>query len=193
MPLSLSDKATLAVGAGNFFFAPEGSAALVPADFTDGQIVATGTAKGWKNLGHTQFDQIFNMEQEGGEKTVLKTLQNRTLRTKYSEITRTITINVHQLDIDVLKLYFGSNSVEINAGQFLGVPLKPEPTRMAFCCVFFENDVQFTIYAPSVDILGNEGVSIGETDQLVGLALQVTPVVYQTNTWTLAVSPLSKV
>lgn len=71
--MALNDKATLVIGAGNYFTAPT-PGTKAPVDLTT---VATP----WVNMGHTSIEDIMSFDSEGGESSVLGTLQNPSLRT----------------------------------------------------------------------------------------------------------------
>src|SRR5690606_3027773 len=66
IPMPLIDSAVLKVGAGNYFTAPVGTA--LPTD-----LKSPGSE--WVNMGHTSLEDILAFESEGGEATVLGTLQ----------------------------------------------------------------------------------------------------------------------
>ena len=82
--MSVSDTATLVLDTGNYFTAPTGTA--IP-----GNLLAPSAP--WTNVGHTSLEDIFGVSTEGGDKTTLGTLQNKTLRTKYSPIVTCRAIN----------------------------------------------------------------------------------------------------
>lgn len=181
--MALNDNATLVIGAGNYFLAPVGTAC--PADLT-----APGVA--WENIGHTSLEEIFGMSSEGGEATVIGTLQNKTLRTKYSSRSEKMTFTLQQFDDESLKLYFGSNMVTI-AGPpaMLGVNSNPTPSQFAFLVVFIDGSNEFAFYAPKAEVYRADDISFGDTESLAGLPLSVTPLQHSTNTWTYAITPLA--
>lgn len=181
--MALLDAATLTIGAGNFFRAPVGTA--IPADLAD---IDTP----WVNLGHTSLEDIFGLEAEGGEATILGTLQNKTLRTKYSDRVESFTFTLQQFDADSLKLYFGDNMVALSGGA-LGVPTSPTPTEAAFLAVFLDGANIFGFYAPKAELFRGDTLSLSDTESLAGLPLKVTPLQYSTNTYTYAVTPLAAV
>lgn len=181
--MALNDAATLVIGAGNFFKAPVGTS--IPVDLTD---VDTP----WENIGHTSLEDIFGLEAEGGEATVLGTLQNKTLRTKYSDRVESFTFTLQQFDADSLKLYFGSNMVALGGGP-LGVPANPTPSEYAYLAVFIDGENVFAFYAPRAEIFRGDTMSLSDTESLAGLPLKVTPLQHSTNTYTYAVTPLSGV
>lgn len=179
--MALNDAATLVIGAGNFFKAPAGTS--LPADLLD---IDTP----WENVGHTSLEDIFGLDSEGGEPSILGTLQNKTLRTKYSDRVESFTFTLQQFDEDSLKLYFGDNMVDLGNGA-LGVPSNPAPTESAFLAVFVDGTNVFAFYAPKAEVYRGDTMSLSDTESLAGLPLKVTPLQYQTNQYTYAVTPLA--
>lgn len=179
--MATNDAATLIVGAGNYFTAPTGTA--IPADLT-------APSAPWVSVGHTSLEDIFAIASEGGEATVIGTLQNKTLRTKYSARTEKMTFTLQQFDTAGLKLYYGSNADVISVGGPIGVPSDPIPTTCAFCAIFVDGTNEFAFYAPKAEIYRADDLSLSDTESLAGLPLGVTPLQHSTNDWTYAVTPL---
>lgn len=178
--MATSDTATLVIGAGNYFTATTGTA--IPAD-----LLVPGVA--WTSVGHTSLEDIFGIASEGGEATVLGTLQNKSLRTKYSARTEKFTFTLQQFDSAGLKLYYGSNAPTV--GSTIGVPSNPTPTTCAFLAVFVDGTNEFAFYAPKAEIYRADDLSLSDTESLAGLPIGVTPLQYSTNEWTYAVTPLT--
>lgn len=178
--MAVNDAATLVINTGNYLTAPVDTA--LPVDLR-----APGVA--WTNVGHTSLEDILSLSSEGGEATVLATLQNKSLRTSYSARTETMTFTLQQFDTAALKLYFGSNAV-VNADGTIGVPTNPAPTVAAFLAVFIDGNNEFAFYAPKAEIYRADDMELSDTESLAGLPLGVKPVVSGTNTWTYAVTPL---
>lgn len=181
--MALNDDATLVIGSGNYLTAPVGTA--MPEDLT-----APGAE--WTNVGHTSLEDIFGITSEGGEKTVIGTLQNKSLRTKYSARTETMTFTIQQFDQAALKLYYGANAPILSDGS-VGVPTDPQPTECAFLVIFIDGDNVFAYYAPKTEIYRGDDVSFGDTESLAGLPIGVTPLVHNSNNWTYAVTPLGEI
>lgn len=181
--VALNDDATLVIGAGNYLTSPVGTA--LPAD-----LLAPVTP--WENVGHTSLEDILAISSEGGDATVLATLQNKTLRTKYSARSETLAFTLQQFDEAGLKLFYGSNMVT-NLDGTLGVPTDPTPTVAAFIGIFLDGANVFAFYAPKAEIYRADDLSIADTESLAGLPLGVKPLQYLTNSWTYAVTPLGVV
>lgn len=179
--MALNDNATLVINTGNYLTAEPGTA--IPADLSAIPAIT------WENIGHTSLDAIFSQTTEGGEATILGTLQNKSLRTSRSTKTDTFGITVQQFDTPTLKLYHGSNAV-VNTDGTIGVPQNPVPTVKAFLAVFVDGENIFAIYVPKAEILGGEAMSFEDTESLSGLPLNITPLVLGTNQFAYAVTPL---
>ncbi|AWN07233.1 hypothetical protein SEA_RANA_15 [Streptomyces phage Rana] len=178
--MALNDAATLVVGSGNYLTAPVGTA--IPGDLL-------APASPWEAVGHTSLEEIFSISSEGGEATVLGTLQNKNLRTKYSARTETMAFTLQQFDVDGLKLYYGSNAPVLADGT-VGVPSDPQPTVCAFLAIFVDGDNHFAFYAPKAEIYRADDLALSDTESLAGLPLGVKPMTHNTNSWTYAITPL---
>ncbi|WP_420312548.1 hypothetical protein ACOB87_37945 [Streptomyces sp. YS-B37] len=178
--MALNDNATLVIGSGNYLTAPVGT------DLPDDLLVPTSP---WAIVGHTSLEDIFSIASEGGEATVIGTLQNKSLRTKYSARSETMTFTLQQFDIPGLKLYYGSNAPVLPNGT-VGVPTEPTPTIAAFLAVFVDGENHFAFYAPKAEIYRSDDVSFGDTESLAGLPIGVKPMAFGSNTYTYAITPL---
>jgi hypothetical protein len=178
--VALNDNATLVIGSGNYLTAPVGTD--IPADL----LVPTSP---WSNVGHTSLEDIFSISSEGGEATVIGSLQNKSLRTKYSARTETMAFTLQQFDVAGLKLYYGSNAPVLTDGS-VGVPADPTPTSAAFLAVFIDGENVFAFYAPKAEIYRSDDLSFGDTESLAGLPIGVKPMTYGANSWTYAITPL---
>lgn len=181
--MALKDNATLKIGYGNYFIAPPGTA--FPTSLTS--IPAE-----WENLGHTSLEDILANDSEGGEATVLGTLQNPNLRTSYSARTENFTVNLQQFDADSLKLYFGSNMETVD-GDLLGVPINPAPTEKAWMAVYYDGANAFAFYAPKVEIMRQDNLELSDTESLASLPLSIRPLNYGDNKWPYAVKPIGPI
>jgi hypothetical protein len=178
--VALNDNATLVIGSGNYLTAPVGT------DLPEDLLTPTSP---WSAVGHTSLEDILSISSEGGEATVIGTLQNKSLRTKYSARTETIALTLQQFDIAGLKLYYGSNAPVLANGT-VGVPTEPTPTTAAFLAVFVDGENYFAIYAPKAEIYRADDISFGDTESLAGLPIGVKPMAFGSNTYTYAITPL---
>lgn len=181
--MALNDNATLVIGSGNYLTAPIGT------DLPDDLLVPVSP---WENVGHTSLEDIFSISSEGGEATTIGSLQNKSLRTKYSARTETMAFTLQQFDVKGLKLYYGSNAPVLPDGS-VGVPADPTPTVASFLAVFVDGENVFAFYAPKAEIYRGDDLSFGDTESLAGLPLGVKPMAYGANSWTYAITPLGTV
>lgn len=181
--MALDNNAVMQVGGGHFYTAVEGTDC--PTDLS-----VTPTTP-WTEIGHTSLDSILAFSSDGGDTTTLGTLQAPTLRQVIAARTESMSFTLEQWDAASLKLYFGSNMKDVNAdGKLLGVPNKPVPTRVAFLVVLSDGNRQFGIWAPSANIFRGDDASLDDTESLAGLPINVTPLTYQTNEFTYALTPI---
>jgi hypothetical protein len=178
--VALNDDATLVISTGHFYTAPVNSA------MPD---IDTAITTPWAEVGHTSLDNVIGISSDGGDATVIGTLQNKALRTTYSTRTETLGIVLQQFDTAGLKLYYGSNATVGAAGE-IQVPVNPTPTTVAFLAVFEDGDKKFAIYAPKAEIFRSDDIDMSSTEALAGLPLGIKPMVSGTNDWTYAVTPL---
>jgi hypothetical protein len=182
--MALNDDATLVIGAGNYFTADVDTE--LPLD-----LLVPGVD--WENVGHTSLEDILNITSEGGDATTLGTLQNKTLRTKYSTRTETLTFTLMQFDTPSLKLFYGSNATVDGATGAVQVPINPTPTVKAFLAVFVDGSNVFAFHAPKAEIYRADDLSVADTENLAGLPLGVKPVISGSNDWTYQVTPLGDI
>ena len=178
--MATNDAAVLVVGSGNYFTSVVDTA--LPVD-----LLVPGVA--WESVGHTSLDNIFSVASDGGDPTTIGTLQNKSLRTKYSPRTETFSIVLEQFDNPGLKLYYGSNAPTLTDGT-VGVPVEPVPTVAAFLAIFVDGTNVFAFYAPKAEIYRNDDLSIADTESLAGLPIGVKPMISGTNAYAYAVTPL---
>lgn len=177
MATNLNDDAVFKIGTGHFYRAAVGTAA--PADLS--------TTTGWDEIGHTSLEDILAFSSEGGDATVLGTLQKKVLKTSYSARTESFVFNLQQFDEESLKLYFGSNMAEISTGSIWnGVPLTPTPTSSAFLLILTDGVSAIGLHAPKAELYRADDMEFSDTESLQGLPIKVTPVVYDTNDYAMA-------
>lgn len=178
--MAMIDAATLVINSGNYLTAP--TSTVLPTNL----LVPPAP---WDKIGHTSLDEIMSIASEGGEATVLGTLQNKSLRTVYSSRTETFSLTLQQFDAKSLRLYYGANAVTLGNGT-VGNPANPMPTVCAFLAVFIDGTNLFAFYAPKVEIFRGDDLSLSDTESLAGLPLSVKPLIDGTNTYSYAITPL---
>lgn len=179
--MAFNDDAVIKISTAHFYTAPVGTAA--PTD-------PSKPTSPWEEVGHTTMDNILSFSSEGGEKSVLGSLQNRNLRTSYSDRSNTFSFNIHQYDDAGMKLYLGSNSVD--KGGRIGPADTPRPTQVAWYVCVEDGERYFDFYVPKADILGAEDLSLADTESLAFLPLQVVPLKNAGETSAWYMKPVSK-
>lgn len=183
--MGLNDNATFKPTTGHYYFNKTVGAA-VPADLLD----VAGTT-GWDEIGHTSMEDLLSITSEGGEVTVLGTLQNKNLRTSRAPRTETMNFTLQQLDANGLKFYYGLNAVPVTSDpRFLAVPTDPTPTVGSFLVVFEDGEAAFAFWAEKAEILRADDLDLADTESLLGLPLSVKPLNNGTNKHAYAVTPV---
>lgn len=183
--MPILDNSVLVPDSGNFLLANVGTP--LPADLFNPTVGGT-----WDFIGHTALEDIFGSESEGGETSIISTLQKRALRSKTSPRTETWAIPLQQFDPASIKLYFAANAAEVEGGRALSVPSRPRATEKAFLALFYDGDALMGLYAPKAEIKRGDDFSIGAVDELATLPLGVTPIAYATNDWPFSVIPITR-
>lgn len=178
--MALNDNATLVIGSGNYFSAPVGTP--MAAD-----LGAISTP--WDSLGHTSLEDIMSIESEGGDKTVLGTLQKQSLRSSFSPRTDSFTILLQQFDTEALRLYYGGNAPTVEGG-LVANSRNATPIERAFLAVFVDGNNTFAVYAPKASFFRGDNLEFADTESLASLPLTVTPLYHDDNDWDYAVTPL---
>lgn len=191
--MALVDDAVVKVGTGHYYVQDYNSTTPVAPPTTTAALLAlAGTPGDWNEIGHTSLEDILSISSEGGEATILGTLQNPTLRTAYSPRSEAMAIILHQADAAGLKLYYGSNLAEISTGSiFSGVPTNPVPSVKTFLAVFSDGAQVFAFYAAKAEIFRGDDLEVSDTESLLGLPLNIKPLQHGSNAYTYAVTPLT--
>lgn len=169
--MALDGDATLKVATGAFYTAPIGT--VCPTDLST-------IAAAWKHMGHTSLEDILQASSEGGDPTVLGTLQNKNLRQSIAPRSESYAMKLMQFDKDSLKLYYGSNSVVLASGG-VQVPQDPTPTEVAWLFVFEDGDRIGGVYAEKASVFRSDDIAISDTESLSQLPLRVTPLTHESN------------
>ncbi|WP_051298077.1 hypothetical protein [Brevibacterium album] len=162
--MAFNDDAVIKIATAHFYTAPVG---------TDAPTDPANPGAEWENVGHTTLENILSMTTEGGERTVLGSLQNRNLKTSHSARQVTFNFSIHQFDADGIKLYLGANAV--TEGGRIGPADTPAPTQRAFYVCVEDGDQYTDFYVPRADILGSDDLALADTESLASLPLGVTP------------------
>ena len=147
--MALTDSAVYIPGRGEIFLAPSGTA--VPADLDT-------PAAPWVNLGHTSRDDGLTITRDGGDVETLGTWQNPSLRERKDPTTYAVTMVAHQVDNDVLGLYFGGG--DATGTDVFGVTSSVGTTERAMYVRIVDGVNEFGIYMPKVSISSEDDMEV---------------------------------
>lgn len=179
--MALTDTSVAVISTAKFYTATVATA--VPTNYLS-------PAVAWDNFGHTSLDNIFALSSEGGDTTVLGTLQSPQFRTSVAPRTDSFALVSNQFDLDHYKMYFGSNATQDNTTKLVSVPNAPTAVEKAFLAVFEAGDYAFAIYAARAEFKRNEDLSIDSKDAIAGIPIQVTPLSYNGASSNWGITPL---
>lgn len=165
--MAMIDSAVLKPNVAYFYTAPVGTA--LPADLLKPE------ADAWVSSGHTSLEDIISATSEGGESTVLGSLQKRSLRSSQSPLTEGFEINLLQWDDESLTMYFGANVTESTDGRLLNVPSQPIPVQKAWLVVIHDGENVAGFHSKKAEFLRSGDISISDTESLAQLPVRITP------------------
>lgn len=147
--MALIDDAVVLPGTGFMYIAPAETAQ--PASLT-------APASPWENLGHTSREDGLTITRDGGDSEVKGSWQNPSLRERRDPSTFAITAFLHQIDNNVLSMYFGDGDVSV-AGEF-GVTSVTGTTEKALFVRIVDGTNEVGLYVPKVSIGADDDVEI---------------------------------
>lgn len=147
--MALIDTAVLIPGAGEMWSAPSGTD--IPADLT-------APTTPWENLGHTSREDGLTITRDGGDSEVIGTWQNPSLRERREPTTFAITAFMHQVDNQVLSMYFGPGDTSV-AGQF-GVTSAVATIELALYVRIIDGTNEAGLYIPRASISSEDDVEV---------------------------------
>jgi hypothetical protein len=147
--LPITDSAVIIPGTGFMYIAPAETAQ--PASLT-------APAAPWENLGHTSREDGLTITRDGGDSEVLGTWQNTSLRERRDPTNFAITAFLHQVDNNVLELYFGPGDIA-TAGEF-GVTTTTGTTAKALFVRIVDGTNEVGLYVPRVSIAAEDDVEV---------------------------------
>lgn len=179
--MAFTDAAVAIVSTGRFYTATVGTAA--PANY-----LAPGV--GWTDIGHTSIENILALQSEGGEVTVLGTLQAESFQSTTANRVDSFAIISNQWDLDVYKFYFGDNGTQDATTKLFAVPNSPVAAEKAFLGVFYAGTKAFAIHAKRVELKRGDDLDLAERNAIAGIPLLVTPLSYLGATSNWGITPL---
>jgi hypothetical protein len=147
--VALLDDAVLIPGTGEMWTAPANTA--MPTTLTAPEAP-------WANLGHTSREDGLTITRDGGDSEVIGTWQNPSLRERREPTTFAITAYAHQVDNEVLSMYFGPGDTTV-AGQF-GVTSAVATVERAMYIRIIDGTNEAGLYIPRVSISSEDDVEV---------------------------------
>lgn len=148
--MAQTDSAVVLPGQGFIYLAP--AETVAPVD-------PLAPTTPWVNLGHTSREEGLTITREGGDSTVLGTWQNQALRERRDPTVYAVTFRAHQVDNDVLELYFGD--IDISGDGVVGVTGDSDTTEHALFVRIVDGAHEVGLYVPKVNVGADDDV---ETD-----------------------------
>jgi hypothetical protein len=118
----------------------------------------TAPAAPWANLGHTSREDGLTITRDGGDSEVIGSWQNPSLRERRDPTTFAITAFLHQVDNNVLEMYFGPGDLA-TADRF-GVTSATATIEKALYVRIIDGTNEVGLYVPKVSISSEDDVEI---------------------------------
>jgi hypothetical protein len=147
--VALIDSAVLIPGTGELWTAP--GETPMPTSLT-------APATPWENLGHTSREDGLTITREGGDSEVIGTWQNPTMRERREPTSFAITAFLHQVDNNVLEMYFGPGDTAED-GQF-GVTSSVATIERALYVRIIDGNNEAGLYVPKVSISSEDDMEV---------------------------------
>lgn len=118
----------------------------------------TAPASPWDNIGHTSREDGLTITRDGGDSEVLGTWQNTALRERRDPTNFAITAFLHQIDNNVLELYFGTGDITV-ADEF-GVVSTTGTVGKALFVRIVDGANSAHLYVPRVSVAAEDDVEV---------------------------------
>jgi len=127
---------------------------------------------GWRHAGHTDLDDDFNADEDGGDSDVRGTRQVPNLRETVEPVTEYVEINLVQFDADSLSLYYGGGTP--GDGTYDSVD-SPSGVDYATFIVYVDGSTRRVAeYHPRTSIRRNGPIN-READGFLKMPIRLTP------------------
>lgn len=160
--MALTDAAVLIPGTGSIYLAPTGT----PAPPDPNAIPSSP----WSDVGHTSREDGLTISRDGGDSEVKGTWQNANLRERREPATWAVGFQLHQVDAEALRLFFGGG--EITDGKFAAPPV-PIAQEHALYVVMIDGTNRVGLYFPKVSILAGDDIEI-DVENFLSFPVQAT-------------------
>ncbi|MGW5532513.1 phage tail tube protein [Streptomyces xanthochromogenes] len=116
------------------------------------------TAK-WVSIGNTSLENGIEMSVEGDDPETLGTWQVPALEVTSPPKSYSMTVNLADISIETLKLYYGAGDSAVTKGQFV-IPNTPTTTDKALYIIGTDGKHVVAWYYPSVRIIGSDSITL---------------------------------
>jgi len=147
--MALLDSAVILPGTGYMYLAPAETPA--PSNLSE-------PAAPWDNLGHTSREDGLTITRDGGDSETVGTWQNASLRERREPSVFAITAYLHQVDNNVLSLYFGGGDAS-EPGVF-GVTDVTSTVEQALYVRIVDGSNAVGLYVPKVSVAAEDDVEV---------------------------------
>lgn len=163
-PAEYIDDAVVEPGKAYVFYAPVGSPAPTFADveaFDPETPAILSTRNGmnvWDTGGHTDLDEDFDADQDGGDSESRGSRQNPSLRERVEATVEYLQLNLIEFGRKSAYLYYGGGKTTA-VGEF-DAPDSPTPRPYATCVVYVDGeDRKVAEYHPKTSVRGNGAIA----------------------------------
>ncbi|MFF0745324.1 hypothetical protein ACFYVL_33490 [Streptomyces sp. NPDC004111] len=118
----------------------------------------SATAK-WVSIGNTSLENGIEMAVEGDDPETLGTWQVPALEVTSPPKSYSMTMNLADISIETLKLYYGASDSAVHNGQFV-IPNTPTTTDKALYIIGTDGKHVVAWYYPSVRIIGADSITL---------------------------------
>lgn len=140
-----------------FPFKPTSVTAAVDGDGESGEAEAL---KGiWKSVGNTSLENGIEMAVEGDDPEVLGSWQIPNLETTDPSKQYSLTMNLNDITVETLKLYYGAGDDNVVDKDFL-IPASPTATDKALFILGHNGKQAIAWYYPSTKLIGADAITI---------------------------------
>ncbi|MEU3690547.1 hypothetical protein [Streptomyces narbonensis] len=137
-----------------FPFEPDGKD--ITFTYTDGQKQISAK---WASIGNTSLENGIEMAVEGDDPETLGTWQVPALEVTSPPKSYSMTMNLADISLETLKLYYGAGESAVHDGQFV-IPNTPTTTDKALYIIGTDGKHVVAWYYPSVRLIGADSITL---------------------------------
>lgn len=150
LDLSIDNDSLISGKRGAVFVAPAGT--LLPVDLSKFTLGAAAPDTNWKNLGHTSESNLPKWDKSGGDASSLNSWLSEGVKTTYSSVTISVTVNALQADAGTLGFIYNGWKDTKSGG--VAVSLNPASQAVALVVLSYDPDTRkpFGTYMSNVSL-----------------------------------------